>query len=639
MNSAKPDDKSIIAYLSLWFAKFAALAQKDALADAIKKAIAVTRHHDSLIAKYGADSESLIAWTRVQTQKFTTDAELNVSSTAEVKSLIEESHTFKNTAKPEKQGHLAQSEALLANLRMSQRNNERPLHSPSIEVDDLETEWSNLEKAEQALETESFKLLDAFEHTDYAMQRFGNKIEKVDAFVALNAPVFAANDYGTSVETCHALLKKCSNFKSQAPRYTTMMTSCGTFLDMCHEKHAGTAAAKEWYGKTGKALEELNASCDAFEEHVKEKLAEEERLLALKEKYEFDLSNFEFTLWEFEETLKEPVSMCNTVAAVIQVIARTEETKAGLEGAEAELVEIEATRVALESAKYPFDRKTAEAREMYDSLKDSLTSRFASLQAAHASQQSKQKVKEDFAAATTRLMEFCGETTRLVMSLTKRMSIAPEMQAEKLNGLNDTFNADGPAVLAAVESAHDSQVSSEIWVNSLTTATVFSCRLIYAECEKGLKDAIEVNAAHVLAQSGQAALSAEQAKEIRETFDTLDTDKSGRLVIKEFQDGLQGMGLVMTDDASAAEFKKRDLDGSDSLSFEEFAAFILEQFQSGSSESDIVQAFNGLSDGQEVIGKDTIGQWFGGDEEVVTYMGEKMPSGEYTPFVAELFKV
>jgi len=79
----------------------------------------------------------------------------------------------------------------------------------------------------------------------------------------------------------------------------------------------------------------------------------------------------------------------------------------------------------------------------------------------------------------------------------------------------------------------------QIYVNTLTTQTVFSCRLVHAECIKNLKDSIEINAAHILAQSQGAEMSAEQAREIREAFDNFDKDKSGGLSFKEFTDGLQ----------------------------------------------------------------------------------------------------
>ena len=681
VGSAKPDDKSIVAYLSIWFKQFAALAQKDALAEAIKKAIATTKHHDALAKTYASDSRSLLSWTHVQDQKFLADAELAVSSTAEVKALIEASHVFKNEAKPTKQQLLASSEALLAALRLSQRNNERTMHAPKIEIDDLETEWATLLKSEQEFDTAAISLLADFERTDYALQRFAGMISKVEDFVATNSPVFASSEgeddedsskasssetflgsallgvsvenvketvkkmlnnsfFGTSVETCHVLVKKCANFSNQTPRYSAMMASCEDFLAMCHAKHAGTAAAKEQFSKAEDSLAELVADAAAFKANVEEKLAEEKRLLALVESYDADLANFEFEFWELAQALKENVSMYNTVEAVGKVIERTDEAKVSLEAAEVTLANIESVHAELEAANYPIERKTAlkEARQQFDLLNASLDGRFASLQAALTTQKEKAAVKEEFAASTEKLMTFCAETARLVASLTRRLTIAPELAAEKLTGVRDTFGVEGPVNLSEVEAAHAAQVSSEILVNGLTTHTVFGCRLVYAECEKHLKDAIDVNAAHILAQTAGAALSAEQAQEIREAFDTFDQNKSGNLTLKDFCEGLQGMGLVLSNDDAAAEFRKRDLDNTGKLSFDGFASFILEQFQAGSTEADIQQAFSGLCDGSGTMNEDTMGQWFGADEECVEYMNAGMEGGEYKKFVTELFK-
>lgn len=51
VDSAKPDEKSVIAYLSLFFQKFASLTRTQALIDSIIQAIAVTRKHDGLIQR------------------------------------------------------------------------------------------------------------------------------------------------------------------------------------------------------------------------------------------------------------------------------------------------------------------------------------------------------------------------------------------------------------------------------------------------------------------------------------------------------------------------------------------------------------------------------------------------------------
>jgi len=164
--SAKPDEKSIIAYLSLFFKKFAAMAQKDNMAEAIRKAVDVTVHHEGLVATYDKDAETLLSWIRVQADKFGSDTILDVSSTEEVKALIESGHSFKNDEKPSKQQLLASSEALLANLRLSQRNNERPLYAPQIEVEDVETEWAKMEKVRSEATPKTHSLLRVSHHAN-----------------------------------------------------------------------------------------------------------------------------------------------------------------------------------------------------------------------------------------------------------------------------------------------------------------------------------------------------------------------------------------------------------------------------------------------------------------------------------------
>ena len=51
-------------------------------------------------------------------------------------------------------------------------------------------------------------------------------------------------------------------------------------------------------------------------------------------------------------------------------------------------------------------------------------------------------------------------------------------------------------------------------------------------------------------------LTPEQIAEIREVFDYFDEDKDGLLSLKEFQDGCQGMGMVMDEETSEGHYGK-----------------------------------------------------------------------------------
>jgi len=641
--SAKPDEKSIIAYLSLYFAKFASLAQQDAMADAIKKALAITMHHESLQAQYETDSEQLLSWIRVCAEKFDPNSLNGLNSTDSVKAVIDNTNSYKNDVKPQKQQLLASTEALLANLHLSQRNNERPLLTPKIEIEDLDGEFNNLDKAETQYTSESLALLDSFEKTDYNLQRFNNKITKVDEFIKANVGVFTSTNYGDSVSSCTNLLKKVQLFEQQTPKYQTMLASCKEYSGDCSDRHAGTADAKATNDRVSGEFDDLLANANAFKEKVTAQLAEETRLAQLKEDYENEATNFQFKIFEWQEALMEPVSLCNTVDAIDSVITRSNAVARDIDSSENELVALEVKSNELTTNNVPTDKSVEELRSSFDETKNNCPGRLNDLNDARNHQQAKQSARENFAKAASALIEYCSETTRVTTSLTRRMSMSPESQKEKLAALWESWSAEAPSLLDSVESCNNTQNECKIYVNTLTSHTIFSCRLVHSECEKNLKSAIEINAAHLTAMGQSVEMSAEQAREIREAFDNFDKDNSGGLTFKEFCDGLQGMGLVISADDAEAEFKRRDVDNNEVLNFDEFAGFILEQFQSGTSESDVLSAFKGLSGGSDVITLNVLTQYFAGEERNLNYILERMAgpdeAKEYPPFVADMFKI
>ena len=84
-----------MAYLSLFFQKFASLARKQVLVDSIIKAVALTRKHDQLIAKFRDSASMLRTWVLDNTAKWSAgDAS---TSTAEIKDKMAELQEVRGT--------------------------------------------------------------------------------------------------------------------------------------------------------------------------------------------------------------------------------------------------------------------------------------------------------------------------------------------------------------------------------------------------------------------------------------------------------------------------------------------------------------------------------------------------------------
>ena len=194
-----------------------------------------------------------------------------------------------------------------------------------------------------------------------------------------------------------------------------------------------------------------------LKEQVSLQLEKENELSALRVKYDNDVNNFQFALFEWEEALMEPVSLCNNVDSIVQVISRSEEVANQISAGEADLVKLEEMGSELSSNNIPLDTDVREVRNIFDEAKNSCGGRMGELQDAKAAQEAKQAARVAFAAAATALIEYCTETSRMTVSLTRRMSMTPESQAEKLSVLWESFNAEGNPLLESVETTSDAQ--------------------------------------------------------------------------------------------------------------------------------------------------------------------------------------
>ena len=113
--------------------------------------------------------------------------------------------------------------------------------------------------------------------------------------------------------------------------------------------------------------------------------------------------------------------------------------------------------------------------------------------------------------------------------------------------------------------------------------------------------------------------------EIREVFDYFDVDKDGLLSLKEFQDGCQGMGMVMDEEQSENHFNV--LNGGKELTFDLFSNFMYDQMKTGASLEDVLNAWRSLASGDSIT-DDAINQHFGSREDYAQYLLDNMAAND-----------
>merc|ERR1712195_262269 len=158
------------------------------------------------------------------------------------------------------------------------------------------------------------------------------------------------------------------------------------------------------------------------------------------------------------------------------------------------------------------------------------------------------------------------------------------------------------------------------------------------EIGKAYKSARNICEKSIMDKAG-TQLTPEQIAQIRQVFDYFDEDKDGKLSLKEFQDGCQGMGIVMDEGTSEDHYGK--LGSGSELSFDQFSTFMADQMKTGTSLEDVIAAFRSLADG-DTISNDTITQHFTSREDYAQYLNDNMPTCEdgnrdFIAFTNELF--
>lgn len=218
VDSARPDEKSMIAYLSMFFNKFASLARKQALIDSIIRAVALTRKHDGLIFKYKYVAKQIKEWIAEHAADFR--AEDGCKSTDEVKAKIDALHEYRKSIKPSQKAVLLELSSLLGQVRSSQRANNRPIFSPEEDIADktIELEWTALEGAESAYEQMLIEKYARFTVIDYEVSKVTAKLNKLEPWLESRSTYFDTSDFGNSVSSCE---QKLSNYEAFVVQVST----------------------------------------------------------------------------------------------------------------------------------------------------------------------------------------------------------------------------------------------------------------------------------------------------------------------------------------------------------------------------------------------------------------------------------
>jgi len=147
---ARPDERSIMTYVSEYFHYFSGFDLKEKSGRRIQKFVQFNQSMEKMERDYEGQGGHLLEWINSTVEKFSNDTGFGQTA-SEAKQSFEEQKVFLSKVKPQKAGEKLDLEALYANIQTKLTVYDRaPYAVPSgLSPEDIDAAWDRLEQAER----------------------------------------------------------------------------------------------------------------------------------------------------------------------------------------------------------------------------------------------------------------------------------------------------------------------------------------------------------------------------------------------------------------------------------------------------------------------------------------------------------
>lgn len=215
MNSVKPDERSVMAYVSSYYHAFSGAQQAETAANRICKVLKVNQENERLMEEYERMASDLLEWIRRTTpwlENRTTDNTLPGTQQK-----LEEFRDYRRKHKPPKLEEKAKLETTFNTLQTRLRLSNRPAYMPTEGkmVSDIANAWQGLERAEKGFEEWLLSELKRLERLDHLAQKFKHKCDIHEEWAMGKEEMLQAQDFKKCrLNELKALKKKHEAFES-----------------------------------------------------------------------------------------------------------------------------------------------------------------------------------------------------------------------------------------------------------------------------------------------------------------------------------------------------------------------------------------------------------------------------------------
>ncbi|XP_033124822.1 alpha-actinin-like isoform X3 [Anneissia japonica] len=216
VNSAKPDERSIMTYVSSYYHAFSGAQQAETAASRICKVLGVNQENERLMDEYEALASDLLEWIK-RKKPWLEDRTLNEDTLPAAQGKMDEFRSYRRGEKPPKIEAKGRLETNFNTLQTRLRLNNRPAFMPTEGkmISDINNAWRGLESAERGFEEWLLSEMRRLERLDHLAKKFRLKCEIHEDWSGGKVEMLQELDYKSlSLHEIKALRRKHEAFQS-----------------------------------------------------------------------------------------------------------------------------------------------------------------------------------------------------------------------------------------------------------------------------------------------------------------------------------------------------------------------------------------------------------------------------------------
>ncbi|XP_042596129.1 alpha-actinin-4 isoform X2 [Cyprinus carpio] len=616
VNTARPDEKAIMTYVSSFYHAFSGAQKAETAANRICKVLAVNQENEHLMEDYEKLASDLLEWIR-RTIPWLENRAPEKTMT-EMQQKLEDFRDYRRVHKPPKVQEKCQLEINFNTLQTKLRLSNRPAFMPSEGrmVSDINGAWHKLEGAEKGYEEWLLNEIRRLERLDHLAEKFRQKAAIHESWTDGKEAMLTQKDYETaSLSEIKALLKKHEAFESDLAAHQDRVEQIAAIAQELNELDYYDSPSVN--ARCQKICEQWDALGSLTQSRRESLERTEKQLESIDELYlEYAKRAAPFNNW-MEGAMEDLQDMfiVHNIEEIQGLITAHDQFKSTLPEANKEREAIQAIQAEVQKiAQYngiklagnnPYTTITPQSIDKkWEKVQQLVPQRDQALQEELARQQSNDHLRRQFANQANMIGPWIQNKMAEIGRISIEMNGTLEDQLTHLRQYEQSIIEYKPNI-DQLEGDHQLIQEALIFDNKYTAYTMEHLRVGWEQLLTTIARTINEIENQILTRDAKG-ISQEQLHEYRTSFNHFDKDHSGVLQAEEFKACLISLGYdVENNKQGDAEFARImgivDPNNSGAVTFQAFIDFMSRETTDTDTADQVIASFKILAGDKNYI--------------------------------------